>query len=546
VSSQIPEPTDIRGLPAEIGDTAAISGADAWTAAAATTEIWFEVVDRSPVALVLLDSSEANCGHIRYANRAASALLAGARHARRSAEVEVEVGVEAEAAPGGLPVSILEFLTDVDGSALTELIFDLRNAEESAMTGSAGPAPKQISVALLTGSRKEDRADGALSIHLGSGPDDSVIAQLVPTESSPAATTTVPLPTEALEQQQRFRSALMELSELADSTSDDDEFYQRLIERAVQVVPGAESGSVQLHVPGTASFRFVAASGFDLAGLQLRELEVDSFFRDAWDPTARIVRDFSAEGRSDDVTDWLETYGRLSEIVVNVSAPVLVDGLPVAFLSLDNFDDPDAFTDTSVEMTTVLSRLIGTLWRRRHLESELRQEREAFRHEAMHDSLTALPNRRNLERLMSDGLESARRRGHPSAVLFLDIDDFKGVNDRLGHEVGDLLLIGVAKALQEVVRLGDVVGRWGGDEFLVSPQRLESAAAAEALASRILAKFEEDLVLDSGVSYRARLTVGIGWSSDSTVEHGDLISTADAALYEAKAAGKGIARIRQV
>ena len=258
------------------------------------------------------------------------------------------------------------------------------------------------------------------------------------------------------------------------------------------------------------------------------------------------MRDFSAEGRSDDVTDWLETYGRLSEIVVNVSAPVLVDGLPVAFLSLDNFDDPDAFTDTSVEMTTVLSRLIGTLWRRRHLESELRQEREAFRHEAMHDSLTALPNRRNLERLMSDGLESARRRGHPSAVLFLDIDDFKGVNDRLGHEVGDLLLIGVAKALQEVVRLGDVVGRWGGDEFLVSPQRLESAAAAEALASRILAKFEEDLVLDSGVSYRARLTVGIGWSSDSTVEHGDLISTADAALYEAKAAGKGIARIRQV
>lgn len=515
MSSPTPEQADSPGLPLDSGDPV-----ESWSA-----EHWREATDWSPLALFVVDPSAATCGEIRYANRAGAELLARIPVARRQGNA-------------GTTASVFDMLSEADRPVLTELLFELgSNGQTTERSGAA--TRRTAEVTIVAGTRKDDLGEDRYVACLGPGPENSVIVQLV-------SLTPAPLSDEALTQQQRFRSALMELSELADSTSDDDEFYQRLIERAVEVVPGAQSGSVQLHVPGTAAFRFVAASGFDLAGLQLHELERDSFFRDAWDPTARIVRDFGGDGRSDEVTEWLETWGRLSEIVVNVSAPVLVDGLPVAFLSLDNFDDPDAFTETSVEMTTVLSRLIGTLWRRRHLESELREEREAFRHEAMHDSLTALPNRRNVERLMSDGLESARRRGHPSAVLFLDIDDFKGVNDRLGHEAGDLLLIGVAKALQEVVRLGDVVGRWGGDEFLVLPQRLEAPAAAEALADRILTRFERDLVLDSGLSYRARLSIGIGWSLDSTADCNALISTADDALYEAKAAGKGIARIRSL
>lgn len=345
-------------------------------------------------------------------------------------------------------------------------------------------------------------------------------------------------------EQQRFRGALLELSELAHTTEDDDDFYERLLTRAVDVVPGAQGGSVQLNIAGTNSFRFVAAVGYDLAGLQEHALERDHFFRDTWDPNARIVREFANDQRSPEIREWLWTVGRLSEIVVNVSAPVLSDGLPIAFLSLDNFEDPDAMNETSVEMTTVLSRLIGELWRRRELEAQLRKEREAYRHLAMHDPLTSLANRRHLKNLLGERLASSRRAEQSACVLFIDIDDFKGVNDRHGHEVGDQLLRGIAAALTGIIRAGDVVGRWGGDEFLILPQRLESPAAGVELAERILGRLMEPLVLTEEVSYRARLSIGIGWSSDSQIDLDGLVRLADEALYEAKAAGKGIVRVK--
>ncbi len=349
-----------------------------------------------------------------------------------------------------------------------------------------------------------------------------------------------------LAEQQRFRSALMELSELSYTTEDDDEFYRRLIERAVEVVPGAQGGSVQLNVPGTTKFRFVAAVGFDLAALQLRTLDLEHFFRDAWDPNAKILREFEVDSRTPEVTEWLQTAGRLSEIMVNVSGPVLANGRPVAFLSLDNFEDPDAMSETSIEMTTVLSRLIGELLRRRALEAELRLERAAYRHLAMHDPLTGLANRRNLDIAISEALESAGRRGRPSAVLFVDIDDFKEVNDQLGHEAGDQFLTQVALLLSRAMRAGDMVGRWGGDEFVVVPYRLESPEEAMFLAERILAAFQQDFEVATSVRLRARLSVGIGWTTDSSAEPHELVRAADAALYEAKALGKGRAHLNKV
>ena len=234
-------------------------------------------------------------------------------------------------------------------------------------------------------------------------------------------------------------------------------------------------------------FRFAAAVGYDLAGLQEHLLDHRVFFRDAWDPNARIVRDFDVEGRSAETTDWLTTVGRLNEIVVNVSGPVLADGFPIAFLSLDNFTDADAMNETSIEMTTVLTRLLGDLLRRRQLEAELRKEREAFRHLALHDPLTGLANRRSLERRMTEMLSTAKQQGRPSSVLFVDIDDFKGVNDRLGHEVGDQVLVEVAKGLTAVVGAGALVGRWGGDEFLVVPHDVASQDQAVAPSASLTA-----------------------------------------------------------
>ncbi len=389
-----------------------------------------------------------------------------------------------------------------------------------------------LKVDIRTIAQGEGAPAGLQTMYLRGHGADQLIAQIPPNEHANDVE-------QVLEQQRRFRSALLELTELAHSTQNDEVFYHRLIERAVEVVPGAQGGSVQLHIEGTDAFRFVAAVGYDLAGLQLHNFDKSEFFRDAHDPEAQIVRDMM-RGKSSEIHDWLQKYGRVDEIVVNVSSPIIVDGHTVAFLSLDNFEDPNALDQTSVEMTTVIGHLIGDLWRRRQLESQLRRERETFRHEALHDSLTSLSNRRDLEQRMSEMVQQDQRAGRASAVMFVDIDDFKLVNDALGHDGGDAILCAVADGLAKVVGASGVVGRWGGDEFMILPDRLRSLDAVEALAERIL----EHSMVDLRQNRTVELTVGIGWCPDNSATPRELRTAADEALYEAKNAGKRTARTR--
>lgn len=390
--------------------------------------------------------------------------------------------------------------------------------------------PLRIDVQTKSESNDPDSADYR-TMYLQRVGLDQLVAQIVPSQKTAEVH-------EVLEEQRRFRSAILELAELANTTDDDETFYHRLIERAVEVVPGAQGGSVQLNIEGT-KFRFVAAVGYDLAGLQLHNLDTSEFFRDAHDPEAQIVRDMM-RGKTEEMHDWLVTYGRVDDIVVNVSSPVVVDGKTVAFLSLDNFEDANALDQSSVEMTTVLGRLIGDLWRRRQLESKLRREREAFRHEALHDLLTSLPNRRDLEQRLREGISNQREAGRPTAVLFADIDSFKEINDQFGHDAGDAVLCDVADWLSEVVGSVGVVGRWGGDEFIILPNDPSSLEAMEDLASRILRPFNNSLRPQRTVA----LSVGIAWCADGSASARDLRTAADQALYEAKGSGKQAARTR--
>lgn len=477
---------------------------------------WFDVVEQGPVSTLILagktGSKEAIATEITYANAAA-----------------VRLFLDAETADSMLGQSILDFL---EGEETVDL-------EDLLRTCSLGAAQRECNrhpVPVVT-----KRTLRPLSLHLQTrSAQTGLVAQLTPRNEGDDLR-------RALAEEQRFRNALMEFSDLAHGTQDDDEFYQRLLERAVEIVPGAQGGSVQLRISGTPDFRFVAAVGFDLVGLQRHTLVPDAFFRDASDPTARIVREFKGTAvRSPEIAEWLETVGRLSEIVVNVSAPALSDGEPIAFLSLDNFEDPEAMNSTSVEMTTVLSQLIAQLWSRRQLEAEIRKERGAFKHLALHDPLTGLANRRSLEGSLISMVEKARDNGHPAAVLFVDVDDFKTINDQLGHAAGDLLLKHISKTLRRAVREGDIVGRWGGDEFVIVPERLDTFGEAKNLAQRILQPFTDAIDLGNDVTWQANVSVGVGWSESGNSNVDTLVRTADGALYEAKEAGKGASRVHTI
>ena len=168
--------------------------------------------------------------------------------------------------------------------------------------------------------------------------------------------------------------------------------------------------------------------------------------------------------------------------------------------------------------------------------SERKELEERLRHQAFHDALTGLPNRA----LFADRVEHALARAHRTdeaiAVLLIDLDDFKSINDSLGHATGDLLLVEVAARLDGSMRGADTVARLGGDEFAVILEDNRSAADAEKAADRILDAFAVPVELD-GRSFPIAASVGIARAGGGTTAT-ELLRDADVAMYMAKGLGK--------
>ena len=164
--------------------------------------------------------------------------------------------------------------------------------------------------------------------------------------------------------------------------------------------------------------------------------------------------------------------------------------------------------------------------------SKQRRVREELKHQAQHDSLTGLPNRL----LFHDRLRAMARSG-PAALLLLDLDDFKEINDTLGHPIGDALLVGIANRLRSCVRPSDTVARLGGDEFAVLLADKPHRAEAEQLAQRILSESASPYLLD-GRSIPVSASIGIALSEGNEGPD-ELFRKADIALYAAKAEAIG-------
>ncbi len=175
--------------------------------------------------------------------------------------------------------------------------------------------------------------------------------------------------------------------------------------------------------------------------------------------------------------------------------------------------------------------------------TERKQFEERLRYEALHDELTGLPNRvLFLNRVNHSIRRSKRRFARPFAVLFLDLDGFKVVNDSLGHDVGDRLLIEVADRLRECVRPGDTVARLGGDEFTILLEETEDPREAEAVADRIQRELSRPWMLD-GHDIVISTSIGIANGSGGSHTPEELIRDADTAMYRAKTEGKAQHRV---
>jgi diguanylate cyclase (GGDEF)-like protein len=164
-------------------------------------------------------------------------------------------------------------------------------------------------------------------------------------------------------------------------------------------------------------------------------------------------------------------------------------------------------------------------------------------HQALHDSLTGLPNRALIVDRAEQMLARAARQRLQIGALFLDLDNFKAINDGLGHAAGDHLLQAVGARLQGVLRGSDTVGRLGGDEFVVLVEGESLDVGPEIVAERLMEVLQEPFVLDGLPDIALTITASIGIALGATSPAEDLLRDADVALYEAKAAGKNCHRV---
>jgi diguanylate cyclase (GGDEF)-like protein len=193
---------------------------------------------------------------------------------------------------------------------------------------------------------------------------------------------------------------------------------------------------------------------------------------------------------------------------------------------------------SGVVLSLLLATVIYVLGTSRSRALQLVHERtDQLRHQALHDSLTGLPNRVLILDRIDRMLARSRREHTPVAALFLDLDNFKDINDTLGHSAGDELLAGVGARLASALREGDTVGRLGGDEFVLLVEGASLAAGAEVVAERILDVLEAPFEIPgSDVPLAVTASIGVAEGDRSTPE--ELLRDADIALYRAKTAGK--------
>lgn len=172
-------------------------------------------------------------------------------------------------------------------------------------------------------------------------------------------------------------------------------------------------------------------------------------------------------------------------------------------------------------------------------QSHLQNENQTLAHQASHDSLTNLPNRAYFETRLTRTLRSLNKITEKAAVLFLDSDRFKDINDAYGHAAGDAVLVAVATRIRAQLREGDVVARLGGDEFAILLSPLHRVEDAQRIADKIIDSMLETIQLPGQISVVTSLSIGIAVYPEHGATPGSLLCAADSAMYQAKRLARG-------
>jgi diguanylate cyclase (GGDEF)-like protein/PAS domain S-box-containing protein len=236
----------------------------------------------------------------------------------------------------------------------------------------------------------------------------------------------------------------------------------------------------------------------------------------------------------EDVREDPAFIGAVEGITSEVCVPLFDRGEVVGILNVESMGGV-VLTEADLRLVSALAEQVGGAIGRARLYTQVRESEERLAYRAFHDPLTRLANRSLFLNRLEHARARAKRQNGRLAVLFMDLDNFKVINDSLGHGIGDRLLVTVAERLRTCVRPQDTVARLGGDEFVALLEDLADAGAAARVADRIMDELREPFEIDG---HRLHTSASIGIALDAA-SGGDLLRAADTAMYRAKENGKG-------
>jgi diguanylate cyclase (GGDEF)-like protein len=218
------------------------------------------------------------------------------------------------------------------------------------------------------------------------------------------------------------------------------------------------------------------------------------------------------------------------------TVPLFSHGKPMGVLIVSS-TERNTFSPAFLEVLVRMAGNMSLAFENFERAEEKQRTEEKIRYLAAHDSLTGLANRVTFDDMLGASINAARRHGRRCALLFIDLDGFKQINDSLGHAAGDVLLVEMAERLRNSVRARDVIARLGGDEFVILLDNITEDFEVEIVANHVLFALGKPLML-SGCPCRVTASIGIAMCPDDGIDVPTLMEHADIAMYQAKAEGK--------
>jgi diguanylate cyclase (GGDEF)-like protein/PAS domain S-box-containing protein len=340
-----------------------------------------------------------------------------------------------------------------------------------------------------------------------------------------------------LERWRTFQSSLIAFSNEALRRGDTETFYHDLLRHAASVIPGVEAGSI-LQRDSQGRYHFVSALNFDLGELQRITLTSEElYYSRSKEPIFLDNESHYANNPLDpERAAILRRAGRIDEIGSTLSASVIIGDVVVAVLNLNAFQT-HAFSLETKNMVQAYAAQMGVLLQRLTLEHELERSNLELAKLANYDALTGLPNRALFTDRLARVISKTQRQDDHAALIFLDLDGFKLINDSLGHSVGDELLQSVAERLLGCIREDDTVARLGGDEFTIILSSLKAPQDSIYVAQKVLHALSQPFML-GGRDLHIGASIGITLYPDDGGSVEELVQHADTAMYHAKALGK--------